>query len=204
MVEAVTGEIIPLELDVPGKCSSLPSWMDFSISTTLSKLQRLTNVPRILLQLDACSSAAAGTLKDTGILCGAHWHGSNNNEWADSLTSTSIAFPFLFLGQLWLDSPYASFSPHPVAEWYLAILFPCIFFYLPFFFTHARHLPRCWALLRQSNRARLWAIGAKGWRLSDLHPTAVTRNISEPGSDPGSHVGDSPVLKTKEYVDFRG
>lgn len=48
-------QITSLFFDSASKCSSLPSWMDFSISTTLSKLQRLTNVPRILLQLDACS-----------------------------------------------------------------------------------------------------------------------------------------------------
>lgn len=46
-----------------GKCSSLPSWMDFSIPTTLSKLGRLTNVSRILLQLDTCSSLALALLR---------------------------------------------------------------------------------------------------------------------------------------------
>lgn len=48
-------KITSLFFDSASKCSSLPSWMDFSISTTLSKLRQLTNVPRILLQLDACS-----------------------------------------------------------------------------------------------------------------------------------------------------
>eukprot|EP00435_Cladocopium_sp_Y103_P066790 s244_g29.t1 len=54
-------QITSLFFDSASKCSSLPSWMDFSISTTLSKLRQLTNVPRILLQLDTCSSVAAGT-----------------------------------------------------------------------------------------------------------------------------------------------
>ena len=48
-------QITSLFFDSASKCSSLPSWMDFSVSTTLSKLKQLTNVQRILIQLDTCS-----------------------------------------------------------------------------------------------------------------------------------------------------
>lgn len=51
----VSVQITSLFFDSPASCSSLPEWMDFSLSTTRAKLQALQNVGRILIQLDTCS-----------------------------------------------------------------------------------------------------------------------------------------------------
>eukprot|EP00931_Biecheleriopsis_adriatica_P001304 TRINITY_DN10161_c0_g1_i1.p1 TRINITY_DN10161_c0_g1~~TRINITY_DN10161_c0_g1_i1.p1 ORF type:complete len:1243 (-),score=235.43 TRINITY_DN10161_c0_g1_i1:53-3733(-) len=51
----VSIQITSLFFDSPSTCDSLPSWMDYSLQTTSSKLSRLRNVGRILVQLDTCS-----------------------------------------------------------------------------------------------------------------------------------------------------
>lgn len=51
----VSVQITSLFFNSPASCSSLPSWMDFSLSTTRAKLRALQHIGRILIQLDTCS-----------------------------------------------------------------------------------------------------------------------------------------------------
>jgi len=57
----VSVQITSMFFDSPLSCPSLPSWMDFSLSSTSAKLQSLQHVGRILVQLDTCSICQGST-----------------------------------------------------------------------------------------------------------------------------------------------
>jgi hypothetical protein len=58
----VSVQVTSLFFDSPASCSTLPAWMDFSIAETAQKLGALTNIGRLLVQLDTCSICGSSSL----------------------------------------------------------------------------------------------------------------------------------------------